>query len=272
MKKRMILAIAVAVLAVCFSLPSQAGQPSVPKPGPFTVTVPNVVGMTYEQAVKAFNAAGCTMSLVSFEDTSNQSQVGRISKQSIPAGQKFSNKSPEVALTILASKDPAANKLSFKIKTATGESSFTGTGSVNNLTANDRPTVTVTNAKLPLFANGSTDYKVAIGLHSFPVFMGGNSQPENEFTIIPASPGSATITFRDAIGKAGRIDVVVVAPPPQVPAACRNTSGKALQDCIKAQNTQVIQNKIKADEDMMRKNREKTAMDANKSMRDLLTH
>jgi hypothetical protein len=272
MKRRMILAIAVAVLTAFFSQPMHADQATVPKPGPYTVTVPNVIGMTYEQAAKAFNAAGCTMSSIAFEETSSQSQVGKVSKQSIAAGQKFSNKSPMVALTILASKDPAVNKLSFKIKMAAGESSFTGTGNINHLVVKDQATITVTNAKLPLLDIGSTDYMVAAGIHSFGGFLVGSSQPANEFTVVTNTPGSATVTFRDAMGKAGRIDVVVVAPPPPVPAACKNSSGKALQDCIKMQNMQTIQDKIKDTNDAIRKNREKTAIEVNKPIRDLLTN
>jgi len=93
MKKRLILA--VAVLAVCFSLPAQAQQ----------VAVPNVVGMTTDQAVKALEAIGLR-GPINFEMTPNQAQGGKVSKQSIAAGQRIVKGSP-VVLTAYMYQAPA---------------------------------------------------------------------------------------------------------------------------------------------------------------------
>jgi beta-lactam-binding protein with PASTA domain len=94
MKKRMILAIAVTVLAVCFSLPAQAQQ----------VTIPNVVGMTADQAVKVLEGIGLKAP-VTLEPTSNQAQAGKVTKQNPAAGQK-SVKGAAVVLTAYTYQSP----------------------------------------------------------------------------------------------------------------------------------------------------------------------
>jgi eukaryotic-like serine/threonine-protein kinase len=72
-------------LALCFAIPAYAQQ----------VVVPNVVGMPTDQAVKALEAIGLR-GPINFEMTPNQAQAGKVSKQSIAAGQKIAKGSPVV--------------------------------------------------------------------------------------------------------------------------------------------------------------------------------
>jgi len=76
MKKRLILA--VAVLAVCFSLPAQAQQ----------VAVPNVVGMPADQAIKTIQSLGLRAPVTVEGMTPDQKQAGKITKQNPSPGQK----------------------------------------------------------------------------------------------------------------------------------------------------------------------------------------
>lgn len=94
MKNRFMIALFV-VLAVSFALPVQAQQ----------VAVPNVVGMPTDQAVKALEAIGLR-GPINFEMTPNQAQGGKVSKQSIAAGQKIAKGSP-VVLTAYMYQAPA---------------------------------------------------------------------------------------------------------------------------------------------------------------------
>jgi beta-lactam-binding protein with PASTA domain len=94
MKKRFIFTVAV-LMAVFFSLPAQAQQ----------VAVPNVVGMTTDQAVKTLEAAGLR-GPISFEMTSNQAQHGKVTKQNPAAGQK-TVKGSGVVLTAYMYQPPA---------------------------------------------------------------------------------------------------------------------------------------------------------------------
>ena len=95
MNKRLIFFVAV-VLAVCFALPVQAQQ---------QVTVPNVVGMTTDQAVKTLEAVGLR-GPIGFEVTANQAQHGKVTKQNPAAGQK-AVKGSGVVLTAYMYQAPA---------------------------------------------------------------------------------------------------------------------------------------------------------------------
>jgi beta-lactam-binding protein with PASTA domain len=86
MKKRMILAIAVA-LALCLSAPAQAG-----------VVVPDVGGMTADQALKTLLASRLKPS-ISYATTSNQAQAGKVIKQ-VPAARAVAELDTVVALTV----------------------------------------------------------------------------------------------------------------------------------------------------------------------------
>ncbi len=94
MKNRLTIALFV-VLVVFFVLPVQAQQ----------VAVPNVVGMPTDQAVKALEAVGLR-GPINFEMTPNQAQGGKVSKQSIAAGQKIAKGNP-VVLTAYMYQAPA---------------------------------------------------------------------------------------------------------------------------------------------------------------------
>jgi beta-lactam-binding protein with PASTA domain len=86
MKNIFVLAVAALALAV-FAVPAQAQQ----------VTVPNVVGMPSDQAVKTLRAAGLKTS-VTLEKTTTPTQGGKVSKQNPAAGQK-AGKNSVVVLT-----------------------------------------------------------------------------------------------------------------------------------------------------------------------------
>ncbi len=78
MKRGFVPAIAVLVLIFFFTLPLQAQQ---------AVPVPNVVGLSVDQAIKALESAGLR-GPVNYEMTTNQAQANKISKQNPAAGQK----------------------------------------------------------------------------------------------------------------------------------------------------------------------------------------
>jgi beta-lactam-binding protein with PASTA domain len=94
MKNIFVLAVAALALAV-FAVPAQAQQ----------VTVPNVVGMTTDQAVKTLEAAGLR-GPIGFEVTANQAQHGKVTKQNPAAGQK-AVKGSGVVLTAYMYQAPA---------------------------------------------------------------------------------------------------------------------------------------------------------------------
>ena len=94
MKNIFVLTVAALALAV-FAVPAQAQQ----------VTVPNVVGMTTDQAVKTLEAVGLR-GPIGFEVTANQAQHGKVTKQNPAAGQK-AVKGSGVVLTAYMYQAPA---------------------------------------------------------------------------------------------------------------------------------------------------------------------
>ena len=109
MKNIFVLTVAALALAV-FAVPAQAQQ----------VTVPNVVGMTTDQAVKTLEAVGLR-GPIGFEMTANQAQHGKVTKQNPAAGQK-AVKGSGVVLTAYMHQAPAVKvTVAPNVKEAFGE-------------------------------------------------------------------------------------------------------------------------------------------------------